>query len=107
MPQIMETEIFDTAQLHRSTKRTSKMAVVKQGERVTWGTGSHLNRTDLGFALEDIERETVDRPRKRERLRSLDSNSVSISGWNTMRRFKKRTVSLLPLKPVYFLAPSK
>ena len=60
MPQIMEMEILDTTQLHRSTKRTSKMAVVKQGIRVTREHVVTLDRSHLGFSLEDIEHETVD-----------------------------------------------
>ena len=55
MPQIMEMEIFDTTQLHRATKRTSKMAIVKQGERVTREHVVTLERPHLGFSLEDIE----------------------------------------------------
>ena len=60
MPQIMEMEILDTTQLHRSTKRASKMAVVKQSIRVTREHVVTLDRPHLGFALEDIEHETVD-----------------------------------------------
>lgn len=60
MPQIMEMEIFDTAQLHRSTKRASEMAVVKQSMRVTREHEVTLVRSHRGFALEDIEHETVD-----------------------------------------------
>ena len=60
MPQIMEMEIFDTAQLQHSTKRASKMAVVKQCIRVTREHVITLDRSHLGFALEDIEYETVD-----------------------------------------------
>ena len=63
MPQIMEMEIFDTAHLHRSTKRTSKMAIVKQGLRVTREHVVTLDRAHLGFSLEDIEHETVDQDR--------------------------------------------
>ena len=60
MPQSMEMEILDTAQLQHSTKRASKMAVVKQGIRVTRKHVVTLDRTHLGFALQDIEHETVD-----------------------------------------------
>ena len=59
MPQIMEMEIFETAHLHRSTKRASKMAVVKQSVRVTRKHAVTLDRSHLSFALEDIEHETI------------------------------------------------
>jgi hypothetical protein len=60
MPEIMEMEILDTAQLHRSTKGAPEMAVVKKGERFTRDHVVTLNRPHLGFALQDIEYETVD-----------------------------------------------
>jgi hypothetical protein len=60
MPQIMKMEILDTAQLHRSTKGAPEMAVVKKGERITREHVITLERPHLGFALQDIEHETVD-----------------------------------------------
>ena len=61
MPQIMEMEIFDTPQLQHSTKRASKMAVVKKGIRVTREHIVTLARAHLGLSFQNIEHETIDR----------------------------------------------
>ena len=61
MPQIMKMEILDTDQLQRSTKGSAEMTVVKKGIRVTREHVVTLDRPYLGFYLQDIEHETVDR----------------------------------------------
>jgi len=73
-------------------RRTDKVAV--DGLRTFMAV---LGDQDVGLFVSaggfTREQRTKPEHRKRERLRSLGSSSFSISGWNTMRKSKKRIVS--------------